>query len=197
VEAEEVTLQLRQAAFCQQPSDVSVVVWSAAGGFGDPLEREPEKVCEDVTENRPISLSAAREIYAVVITPDGRVDAEATRVLRARRRAANRRTGDNLARLKGSPVACLAENLDLRREKDGLRAACTKCAADLSRLRDNYKDHCMANPNVGDRLYIDNRPMFRQFFCPGCGALIENEIALADDPVLCDIELHTRNASLR
>ena len=55
----------------------------------------------------------------------------------------------------------------------------------------------MANPNVGDRLYIDNRPMFRQFFCPGCGALIENEIALADDPVLCDIELHTRNASLR
>ena len=191
------TLQLRQAAFCQQPSDVSVVVWSAAGGFGDPLEREPEKVCEDVTENRPISLSAAREIYAVVITSDGRVDAEATRVLRARRRAANRRTGDNLARLKSSPVACLAENLDLRREKDGLRAACTKCAADLSSLRDNYKDHCMANPNVGDRLYIDNRPMFRQFFCPGCGALIENEIALADDPVLCDIELHTRNASLR
>jgi acetone carboxylase gamma subunit len=31
--------------------------------------------------------------------------------------------------------------------------------------------------------------VFRQFCCPGCGALIENEIARADDPVLRDIEL--------
>jgi len=34
--------------------------------------------------------------------------------------------------------------------------------------------------------------VFRQFFCPGCGALIENEIARADDPVLRDIELDLR-----
>ena len=31
--------------------------------------------------------------------------------------------------------------------------------------------------------------MFRQFFCPGCGTLIENEIAVAKDPVLRDIEV--------
>ena len=47
-----------------------------------------------------------------------------------------------------------------------------------------------ANPNIGDyRRYIDDTPVFRQFFCPGCGALIENEVARADDPVLRDIEL--------
>ena len=47
-----------------------------------------------------------------------------------------------------------------------------------------------ANPNIGDyKRYIDDRPMFRQFHCPGCGALIENEIARADDEVLRDIEL--------
>lgn len=46
----------------------------------------------------------------------------------------------------------------------------------------------MANPNVGDyRRYIDDRPMFRNFFYPSCGALIENDIAFADEPVLRDI----------
>ena len=50
-----------------------------------------------------------------------------------------------------------------------------------------------ANPNIGDyRRYIDDRPVFRQFFCPGCGALIENEVARENDPVLHDIELHLR-----
>jgi acetone carboxylase gamma subunit len=43
---------------------------------------------------------------------------------------------------------------------------------------------------VGDYLrYIDDEPVFRQFFCPGCGRLIENEIARFDDELLVDIEL--------
>lgn len=103
-------------------------------------------------------------------------------------------------------VARVTDNLDLRREKDGLHMGCCKCAADLGSVRDNYKHHCVrreadistANPNIGDyRRYIDDRPVFRQFFCPGCGALIENEVARAADPLLWDIELHPRNRSAR
>jgi acetone carboxylase gamma subunit len=30
---------------------------------------------------------------------------------------------------------------------------------------------------------------FRQFCCPACGGLIENEVCRAQDPVLRDIEL--------
>jgi acetone carboxylase gamma subunit len=51
----------------------------------------------------------------------------------------------------------------------------------------------IANPNIGDwTRYIDDQPVFRQFYCPGCGALVENEIARSDDPVLRDIELHLK-----
>ncbi|MGH8639857.1 MAG: acetone carboxylase subunit gamma, partial [Burkholderiales bacterium] len=62
----------------------------------------------------------------------------------------------------------------------------------------NYKLACArydapieaANPIVGDPArFIDARPVFRQFFCPGCGRLIENEVALEDEPELHDIEL--------
>jgi N-methylhydantoinase B len=201
VEGEEVTLQLRQENFVQKPDDVYAVIWSAAGGFGDPLERDPEKVRDDVIEQRSVSAEAAREIYGVVITSDGHADAPATTQLRAERREANRRKDGAVEKLPGEVIARVTDNLDVRRNGSGLHAACAKCAADLGPVRDNYKDHCVrresdvsaANPNIGDyRRYIDDRPVFRQFFCPGCGALVENEVARAADPVLRDIELDMR-----
>jgi N-methylhydantoinase B len=206
VKGEDVTLQLRQENFLQQSADIYAVTWSAAGGFGDPLERDPEKVREDVLDSRSVSTAAARGIYGVVIGADGRVDVEATRLLRARRREANRRTDGIVKQLCGKLLARVTDNLDLRREKDGLHLGCSKCAADLGPMHDNYKQHCVrresdistANPNIGDyRRYIDDRPVFRQFFCPGCGALIENEVARADDPLLWDIELRPRKRGER
>ncbi|TMG83548.1 MAG: hypothetical protein E6H74_08635 [Betaproteobacteria bacterium] len=201
VKGEDITLHLRQENFLQQPRDVYAVVWSAGGGFGDPFERDPSRVREDVIDSRSVSIAAAREIYGVAITADGVVDATATRMLRISRREANRKKDGQVARLGGAVLACLTDSLDLRREQDGVHAACCRCAADLGLARGNYKDLCMrrdtdigaANPNIGDyRRYIDDRPMFRQFFCPGCGALIENEVARENDPILHDIELHVR-----
>ena len=64
---------------------------TAGGGYGDPLEREPERVREDVLE-RYVSLAHAREVYGVEFT--GAVDDEsiavdvtATAARRARLRA--------------------------------------------------------------------------------------------------------------
>ena len=201
VRGEDVTLQLRQENFVQHPSDVYAVIWSAAGGFGDPCEREPERVRADVVEQRAVSIPAARQIYGVVIHDDGTLDAEATHALRGAMREGRRRKGGSVRRLQGKEKARISDNLTVRREADGLRTACAKCAADLGSIRDNYKDACVleehdigaSNPNIGDwRRYIDDRPVFRQFFCPGCGALIENEIARESDPVLRDIELHLK-----
>jgi N-methylhydantoinase B len=194
-------LQLRQENFQQKPRDVYSVMWTAAGGFGDPLEREPERVWKDVVENRAVSREAARAIYGVVVTEDDRLDLEATRRLRAERREAHRRKDGSVRTLTGKVVAHITDNLDVRKENGSLHTACAKCAADLGPVRDNYKDHAVrvdneitvANPHIGDwRRYIDERPVFRQFFCPGCGALLENEIAREGDPVLRDVELHMR-----
>jgi len=199
VKGSEVTLGLRQENFLQNPRDVYAVIWSAAGGFGDPLERDPERVRKDVIDDRCVSIAAARELYGVVITEEGLVDEAATRKLRSGRRDANRKKDGSVAHLEGTVISHLTDALDLRREGDGVHTACSRCAADLGLARINYKDLCArrdrdiaaANPNIGDyRRYIDDRPVFRQFFCPGCGALIENEVARESDPVLHDIELH-------
>jgi len=57
----------------------------SGGGFGDPLERDPEQVAADVRESF-VSADRAREVYGVVLTDDGRVDGAATAAMRARLR---------------------------------------------------------------------------------------------------------------
>ena len=57
------------------------------GGFGDPLEREPEAVLNDV-QSEVVSMECARDLYGVVLKDDAEhVDQEATRQLRARMKA--------------------------------------------------------------------------------------------------------------
>ena len=74
----------------QLPADtVTAYQYGGGGGFGDPLLRDPEAVREDVLDEY-VSLEAARERYAVVLTGsveagDLKVDAEATRQLRLQR----------------------------------------------------------------------------------------------------------------
>lgn len=65
--------------------DRLVIEGVTSGGFGDPLDREPERVLSDCLDEL-ISLEQARDIYGVVI--DGRAfDAAATEALRADKRA--------------------------------------------------------------------------------------------------------------
>jgi N-methylhydantoinase B len=59
---------------------------TGGGGWGDPLERDPERVLADVL-NRYVSKQGARDDYGVVIAADDTVDGAATQALRAQMRA--------------------------------------------------------------------------------------------------------------
>ena len=52
------------------------------GGYGDPLQRDPARVADDVTDGY-IAPEAAAEVYGVVLDGDGLLDAAATDTLRA------------------------------------------------------------------------------------------------------------------
>ena len=68
--------------------DVISFQQSGAGGYGDPLARDPARVLDDVLDEY-VSAEAARVEYGVVITGEGidlRVDEAATATLRAGRR---------------------------------------------------------------------------------------------------------------
>jgi len=59
-------------------------VSAGGGGYGNPLERDPELVLSDVTEGY-VSVESASDDYGVVLDPELRgIDVEATQQLRAR-----------------------------------------------------------------------------------------------------------------
>ena len=201
-------LQLRQMNFKQHPTDVYAVMWSAGGGFGDPYAREPQSVADDV-ESRAVSQAAALKIYGVVLDAAGSPDLQATAAHRAMMRMERVKTHheksaltatsvNKVRRIKGPEQARITDSLSLKRLRTRAHLCCSQCDTDLGPARENYKLHCLmeenpiteANPNIGDyHRYIDERPVWRQFYCPGCGTLIENEVARSQDPVLADIEL--------
>ena len=59
---------------------------AGGGGWGDPLDRAPAAVREDVLDEK-VSVGAARSEYGVALRPDGMVDDEATADLRRDLRA--------------------------------------------------------------------------------------------------------------
>jgi N-methylhydantoinase B len=56
---------------------------TGGGGFGPPIEREPERVAKDVREGW-VSVDRARKVYGVVLDQDGHVDVGGTARLRGR-----------------------------------------------------------------------------------------------------------------
>ncbi|TEU21801.1 MAG: hydantoinase B/oxoprolinase family protein [Anaerolineales bacterium] len=63
--------------------DVVSLRLPGAGGYGDPLERDPELLLADVRDGK-VTLESAREDYKVVIDPETlTIDEEATKQLRA------------------------------------------------------------------------------------------------------------------
>ena len=66
--------------------DIVRIVTSGGGGYGDPLEREPQRVLADVLDGL-VSVEAAERDYGVVIR-QGELSLEATATLRAARRQA-------------------------------------------------------------------------------------------------------------
>jgi N-methylhydantoinase B len=68
-----------------RPGDRLEMFVPGGGGYGNPFEREPERVLEDVL-NQYVSLEAAEQVYGVAIDPERMtVDVERTARLRGGR----------------------------------------------------------------------------------------------------------------
>jgi len=194
-------LELRQENFVQNAADVYAVRWSGGGGFGDPMQRDPERVAHDL-EHLNITPEAAREIFGAVLDADEQVDVAATEENRAKiRKERLKRLGnghgprDSHAGETGFPAG---DNLAVFGSGGDARWGCAQCAADLGPLGENYKEVCLrddrpvsdSNPLVGDPAdFVDDAVTFRLFYCPSCGSQVDNEIAVTSDAVLRDIEL--------
>ncbi|MGE4094939.1 MAG: hydantoinase B/oxoprolinase family protein [Candidatus Binatia bacterium] len=179
----------------QTPQDVFLLSWAGAGGYGDPLERDPARVALDVQRGN-VSREWAHEAYGVLLKDDGSADLEATDARRTKLRKARLRKAPKRERHKVDTVHArrIAEGLIL----SGGTLACSKCERAICSMTDNYKLHCATieqsftkvNPYLlNPKTYVDDKMAFRSYACPSCGLLLQTEITRPTDPPLWDIQL--------
>ncbi|MGH2963298.1 MAG: hydantoinase B/oxoprolinase family protein [Solirubrobacterales bacterium] len=184
--------------------DVYRVVSMGGGGYGDPLDRDPNLVARDV-ENALVSPAWAERICGVELRDDGGVDEEAT----ARRRGELREDRRRAVQLGGPGNGAGASDWDPRR--DGIRlgealfydlggltpALRCRCGHILGPADRPHKELAALarypvqriGPEVNPNHVGGKRFELREFYCPGCVTLLEVEIARPEDPILDDARL--------
>ena len=177
--------------------DVQRIRFQAGGGYGDPLDRDPALVADDVAREL-VSEGAARSIYGVVLgaraaaSPPA-VDVEATAARRAAIRAERIGRGVPPERWSRAAVAPsgrrLGEYLQCVGEGDGAWVQCTWCAGRVAegvRWKQDAMRRDVATTTAGPHREAAPGMVLRQFHCPSCATLLDTEVTLAADPALHD-----------
>jgi N-methylhydantoinase B len=200
--AEDLLLRGKSNGTVLLPGDVVEATFGGGGGYGDPLEREPERVARDVAQGY-VSASAAERVYGVVVGTKGVVDEVATRSRREAARNERKRWSPASSAKKqsftpatGEPTRAVHECV-VARDDGGRRVlACARCSHVLSDYGDNYKEGLLVEagsvtliPRVKDpAIFLDEDIEFRRYCCPGCQTLMATDIARAGEPIMSEMQ---------
>ncbi len=193
--------------------DLYYLRWMGGGGYGDPLERDPELVADDVRELK-ISLQMAEKIYGVMLTPEKGVDDKGTQnrrgeIIRDRKRSwinPSHQQDHGTKRMNTHQHKKLNEDvvggrvriheylmLDRGAEGNEARIECLKCNLVLCGASENYKEwvpYVDRNPREINHHMIDlDLMVYREYYCPQCAMLLEVEPMVVGESPLWDIQL--------
>ncbi len=199
-------IEPKETGIVQRPGDVLQIHYPAAAGYGDPIERSPELVLEDVEEGYVTVQGARRDYHVLVVSREGEwlLDQEATAAARAeererrRRRAAAPASAPSAPATSGHGTVELADVIAI--EIDGASSVfrCQACGTELGRDLPGYKwgarsvDRELADVVPG---YVQpdseaaGRLVMREHFCPGCDRRLEAEVVRREEDSLRDVEI--------
>ena len=171
---------------------------TSTGGYGDPLERLPAAIAEDL-RSRIVDEQTAVAMYGAVIAADGLVDDVAT-TARQLELARARVAGATVARsgkAAGTRAHRALDHLAVVDSGGGRVWACDRCDERLGGVDDNYKDGTAVIRTLVKDLpgfrdparHVDELFEYRQFCCPGCGVILDSEIANVEHRYLHDLRL--------
>ncbi len=161
------------------------------GGYGDPLEREPESVAQDVIDGL-VSREAAETLYGVVFAAEDGVDAAGTRDRRASLKRERQAAVTRAPALIEAPVAGadavrrpLQESLDVCEAGGRSWVRCARCGRLLCESDKDWREACSlgaAPPTQAGPLMdlLTDQYEFQRWYCPGCNVLLKSEIVAAE-----------------
>jgi N-methylhydantoinase B len=175
-------------------NDVLYLRQDGGGGYGDPLDRDPALVLDDL-RLKLVSAGAASNIYGVVFNSDGTgVDSKATSQQRLSLREArlNRKLAFAVIARRGIPRTSfrISEYLQVTSANGQPEVQCTWCGHHLSRANENWKDAAVKRVSplsTAGPLRFDNETFhLREYFCSECATVLDVEVAASGDVPVYD-----------
>jgi N-methylhydantoinase B len=183
-------------------------VYGCGGGYGDPLDRDPLKVQQDV-RNEAVSLETAAKVYGVVIHPETlEVDPDRTERRRQEIRQERLAKGERLSPgedptkvrppTKKRSLLRIHEYLEIIERSDGAKTiCCIKCGYEFCSAGDNYKKHALRwtrDLREMKKMAEGEEPIssYQEYICPGCGTLLQVDVwcpRIDSDEPLWDIQM--------
>ncbi len=177
--------------------DVINHVTANGGGYGDPLERDPARVADDLEAGR-ITEATAAGIYGVVLSGPQQVDEEATRARRDEIRARRLEDLHNVdvsyeTRDDLEVVHRWEDVLDVVRDGDELLVRCAGSGVVLGPLGQNWRDvapyRTPTPEELSPLLRIDERLEFRQYVDPTTGRCLWLDVQRKGEEHINDFRL--------
>ena len=186
--------------------DALLAVTSGGGGYGDPLQREPERVVRDVRVGM-VSAQAARNVYGVILEDSGDIaDLAGTEAMRRKirdRRLQESEPGDpnvtantNAPPIEGAGETLIGNCLAVVADNGGNRTyACSECGTRLGPVDRDPKRYALVRKASLDEISSWNvhgrteEIRILEFYCPGCAQMIGSQVRRSDDPDLWDMSL--------
>jgi N-methylhydantoinase B len=173
--------------------------WQGAGGYGDPLDRDPDLILTDIRAGA-VSLKAAEEIYGFVGSAEG-VDHEGTirlrQVIRDERLKRARPAAEVLDEYTGDwdRLASWIRNVEpggrlryggiLEFDFDQDQVSCLRCGTPLGRATEDPKSSCVVEDSAAAEAYdfyggeyADDDVRLLRYYCNKCGVQIDAEVAV-------------------
>jgi N-methylhydantoinase B len=188
---------------------------AGGGGFGDPIDRDPQTVLKDLGRGW-VSKGVAENIYGVVFGADGKaVDHQATEARRQEIRNARRQQGAAISKATNGAAASkqdgwrrlLKFHAALEIASDGKQKVvrCARCGHNFCDADDNYKLYALHQvthlneimpPLPSGEPYIGE---YHTYACPGCATQLQVDLfspSLGGDAVLWDTRIDAERLKL-
>lgn len=182
---------VRASAVPVSTSDILYLRPDGGGGYGDPLDRDPELVLEDL-KLRIVTAGHAMATYGVVIDEEQRkLDVEATRRQRSQMR--EQRLGKKPAVDERQDVARTPSRINeyLQVTDQGAQVQCTWCGEKICEVDARWKDAVFTHTSpvilMGPPKQDSSDYVLREFFCPSCATALDVEVVRPEDPPLYDV----------
>ena len=180
-----------------RPAKVGDLIYFYGGGgsgYGDPLDRDPQMVMEDVKKELT-TREYANEVYGVMITPDQKVDPAGTEKKREviKKRREGRATTPPASNISDQSASLIRihEYLEITGNKN---IRCLNCGHVFCDAGKNYKDYALKAEVPGKDLGEHYAPdpdfvLYHDFYCPGCKTLLDQDVLPPGDPNLWNIQV--------